>query len=110
MPKVAEKKLTPEDRLLIRKRIKRIKEIDSVVKPLEKEKNSLRDWLKEKTHEYSRDFDFAEGKTETRYSEREYYDKDLLDEMIDNGTFDADTAALIMRAKKKTEIASMYVI
>src|SRR5574337_76417 len=103
-------KISPEDRVLIRKKIKRIKEIDSIIKPLEKEKNAARELLKRKSEEYEKDFDFPEGRTEMRASTREGYDKDLLDEMCENGTFDADTVALIRRARKEVTYNSMYML
>lgn len=103
-------KISPEDRALLRRKIRRVKEIEAILKPLEKEKDTLRDFIKTKSQAYERDFDFPEGRTEMRPSVRESYDKDLLDEMCENGTFDPDTASLVRRARKSQTILSMYIL
>lgn len=103
-------KLSVEDRRQARKYIKRCKELKSLMKPMEKEYDELHSWVKTKVIEQKKDFEFPDGGTTTFPSYRESYDTKMLDELIDNGTIDSDTAQLILKCRKTTEIVTCRII
>ena len=107
--KEKQKKLSPEDTKILAAAIKEHKEVSKQVGPLNKRKDELTNIIKEKIRVYGRDFDLPTGSTRTSPGSREGYDTLLLDEMIENGTFDADTAALIRRARYKRDTFTTYV-
>lgn len=99
-----------EEKKQVRKAIRRLKELKIVIKPLDKEYSELHDWVKEMVMKNKKDFEFADGGTSSFPTVREYYDTKMLDEMIDNETFDADTAALIRKTRKKTESITTRIV
>lgn len=103
-------RLPVEERRKVRRAIKKCKELKAMIKPLEKEYSELHDYVKEKVIEQKKDFEFPEGGTTTFPSYRESYDTKMLDELIDNGTIDADTAQIILKCKKTTEIITCRII
>lgn len=118
-------KVDVQTRRTIRASLKRIREIDkggqieclnchnyveiSGIKELEKEKEKLRSYLKELAETLGIDFDYPEGRTEWVNSLRKSYDYTAIEEMIESGLIDSDTAAIIRRARKETEVRSFYI-
>ena len=103
-------KVSVEDRRTARRHIRRLKELKAEMKPLEKEYEEKHEWVKAKVLESGKDFNFPDGGTSSFPVTRESYDLKMLDEMIDNGTFDSDTAALIRKCRKTSTSITTRVI
>jgi len=93
---------TIEERKAIRRAIKRCKIIRDSLKPLEKDYETNHDFVKSQTLKFKRDFDFPEGKTVSYPTMREGYNTDALDELLESGLVDSDTAALIRKTRYST--------
>lgn len=107
MPK---NQITKEEKLVLRKAIRKYKLLKQQIAPLEKEKEKVHGLIKEMVAKYEMDFDTPEGRTDSRPNTRISYNRDKLDEMIESGVFDADTAALIRGCRQETAGYSVYVL
>lgn len=99
-----------EDRIVLRKSIKKYKSIRDQIKPLEKQKDEAHKIIKQIVEKYEQDFDTPEGRTDSRPFTREGYDRNKLDELLESGLIDEDTKQLILNCRYSTDGYSLYIL
>ena len=122
------KKLNVPERAAIRGAIKRVKALSRGYeapcphcsqpieypgsKELEKKIEADKDYIKKMSLEYETEFDFPEGRIQWRGGENPTvkYDAKALDELIESGQIDSDTAAIIRKTRGETFTRSMWVL
>ena len=122
------RKINIAERREIRNAIKRIKSLNGGyeapcphcselieyqgLKSMEKQVEKDREYVKKMSLEYDTEFDFPEGRIQWRGGENGTvkYDAKALDELIESGQIDSDTAAIIRKTRSKTFTRSMWVL